>query len=342
MSGLSAKKWHEAYKNVVILNNPLYTGVRATLCSLCDGASVQLPIAASADQVQVTDGCRVRFGGAGVYLRNSGNASLVLNAARVNVSGKLVIKSGNNISAVSIIAGTVDGATLKATTKIVAPTASFGLVSGTTIKAGATVINNAGITAASIGIAKMHISDDIKMASGKRLFTNGTTGMYSPSAAELHFQIAGNGIMVVLADSFAPKGNEAVALGTATKRFSDGYIKKLYVNGITASTVDLKAGTASGLTLVQTAALKTPAANISLLTAASANAAIFRGTKAVMTTVSGATVKGTNLNMTGDATFMGALTIAGEKINMANLPTASSGLDAGMLYNLTGTIKVKA
>jgi len=341
MSGLSAKKWHEAYKNVVILNNPLYTGVRATLCSLCDGASVQLPIAVSADQIQVTDGCRVRFGGAGVYLRNSGNASMVLNAARVNVSGKLVIKSGNHVSAVSIIGGTVDGTTIKASTKIVAPTASFGLASGTTIKAGATVINNAGITVASIGVAKMHISDDIKMASGKKLITNGTTGFYSPSATELHLMISGNGILVVLADSLAPKADEAVSLGTSSERFNNGYIKNLYVNGITASTAIIKDGTFKG-SLCSVTAIKTPAANISLLTAASANAAIVRGTKIVMTTVSGVNVKGTTLTMTGDATVTGDMTITGTKINMANLPTASAGLDAGMLYNLAGTIKVKA
>lgn len=341
MAGLQPKYWHEAYKNCIILGNPLYTGMRSTLCSVCDGASVMLPFAVSADTFQMGNGNRFRFGGANVYLRNTGNASLALNAARIIASGRLVLKLGNPISAVSII-GSVSGATVRVTTRLVVKgQASCVSIIGTNLRAGNTLIKTTGITTASMSVSKMYIADDVKMASGKKIYTNGTTGVYSPSTTELHLQISGNGIIVVKSTSLAPKVNENVSLGTNTERYLNGYIKTLYSNGVNASTCDFKAGNFRG-SLASVTNLKAHAGNVSLLTVASVNSGVVRGTKSVMSTASSGYLKGTNMALAGNASVTGDMVVEGDFVQMKNLPTASAGLDSGQLYLSSGTIKVKA
>jgi len=71
MAGLTTRTYKDSYKNVVIIDDSAWTGVKTTMTALKDGAGVSLPLAVSIDSLQVANGKRLRFGNADNYIHNS-------------------------------------------------------------------------------------------------------------------------------------------------------------------------------------------------------------------------------------------------------------------------------
>lgn len=346
MAGLTTRTYKDSYKNVVIIDDSAWTGVKTTMTALKDGAGVSLPLAVSIDSLQVANGKRLRFGNADNYIHNSGAKVLDLTSERVKINGKLVLAAGNNISAASLVGTNLSVANVRGTGAVSGFARIRGtLVSGTTIKAGGTKITNAGVsaTAIDVGGTKMN-SGGITLPSGGKLLTIGGTGVYSPGTGELQFNIASNGIAIMDSDEFYPKTNEVTALGKTGYRWSALYSKTVYCNSITASTVDLKGGNYKGA-LASVTSLKAPTGNVSTLTNktfngtnvngtlakfTTASAATTKGTLGVFTTASAGTVKGTTGSFA--TASCGDLNVNTGKMTYVNCPVGSAGLAAGTVF----------
>ena len=355
MAGLTTRTYKDSYKNVVIIDDSAWTGVKTTMTALKDGAGVSLPLAVSIDSLQVANGKRLRFGNADNYIHNSGAKVLDLTSERVKINGKLVLAAGNNISAASLVGTNLSIANVRGTGAVSGFARIRGtLVSGTTIKAGGTKITNAGVSATAIDIGGTRMnSGGITLPSGGKLLTIGGTGVHSPGTGELQFNVASVGIAIMDSDEFYPKTNEVPTLGKTGYRWSALYSKSVYCNSITASTVDLKGGNYKGA-LASVTSLKAPTGNVSTLTNKTFNRTNVNGTLAKFTTASAATTKGTlgvfttasagtTKGNTGifETVIGGDMIITSGKFTVENIPTASEGLSYGTVWaSSTGVLMI--
>lgn len=241
MSGLTERAFKDSYKNLVIIGDSVWTGVRGTMTNLKDGEGKSLPLAVASNALRVDDGVPLQFGSDAVALRS--------------VAGKLDFTGKATIPTASI-------GTLNATTAVIKGSAS---VNGA-FKAGSASINgNAKVTSISVTNitvkTKMTVSEvdatiikgTISPGSGKNVvLDNGAVlmasgyGFYHSSAkSESYFKAAGNNVYAFTNAKLYPL-KSGYNLGTAASEFESMYCasiiaKNLYcgyvVIGDTKSTI---------------------------------------------------------------------------------------------------------
>ena len=242
MSGLFERSWKDTYKNVVIIDDSTWEGVKSTLTPLKDGNGGELPLSVSAGALMVKDTAPLYFGNRYTYIKYIEEDKLEIKAAAINVIGSGGIDvpqiSASSMKAGSVVATNIRGTNAKFTGTVSAPT-----MSATTIKTTGKVVAGV-ISALSIKGAIDFTSAPTKSInmSGGAIVLRGGTQTAANAGGEIVHTVASTAVAKTTTKGFYPNSDKSGDLGGTASRWKNVYAASMVMKNLIASTVQLKGG----------------------------------------------------------------------------------------------------
>ena len=380
MAGLVSRSWKESYKSVIIISGAS-SGAGTTHQQLTDGAGTTIPLYVASGSLRIESGKKMYFSDTDLnnYIYNSGTGVLNLVAeTSINISPKLVVPG--TMSAESVIGSTADIKGLVASTAsfkglVKAPTVSATTIKGTTLNMttvsattikGGIEIPKGGTFTVALGTVKFASSPEYSIGLAA---DNKTVTIKANNVAAFNVQ----GTKVIPGLAGIDLGANAAASRWQNIYGASGFFKNLTVSTITAKGGTASLTTAKGTTasfkvfkstsevMLYDASLYLDKGKITKIIGGSTDVKIWAKTNAVVfasdnslypnTERAGRLGTTSNQWLTGNISAINTNSLSSASrltmkakyyyIMVSNLPTASTGLAKGGIYQSAGVLKVR-
>lgn len=250
MANISAKTMAEWYKNFILLDNTVASGVISTPLKLQDGGGTNLPLTVSTNGITISSSTPLYFRDTNTYVYSSAADKLMIKSPTIVVSGAVSMKGTLTPILVST-ASHVTASGIRSKYLKNSGTASITTVSATTMKG--TLLHASTISGTTIkgNIDFSSLTKSVKLGTGNYFYLQGVTTLFYGNDTGIHIKhnlLAGADTLRISATAIVPGTSGAIDFGKSSYALNSVRANTGTFTTTNAGTIAITGGTATGMT----------------------------------------------------------------------------------------------